>query len=169
MGANTLNQTGLTFNKDTADILLANNSNSDREFAGIGLSYNKLIIGGETGSSTTIFHRGPSSFTELSSTKTVAHTIQLSQNLGTIDTWSVTGTSGNVVTVNSSLAGTRRTITLTNATSDIDFLDVKDIGITDPDKFYVGDNSTDSGNNLNVIFTAAPVISATGNMFMLFG
>jgi hypothetical protein len=153
--------TNLTFNKDTANILLSNTT-SARTIQGGGLTYNKLTIGGATGTSTTTIS-GANSFTELASTKTVAHTITFGANQ-TINTWSVTGTSGNVVTVNSSAAGTRRTINLTNATSGIDFLDVKDIGITDPDKFYVGDNSTDSGNNLNVIFTAAPIggITAVG-------
>jgi hypothetical protein len=145
--------TNLTFNSDTADILLSDTSTNARTFSGGGLTYNKLTIGGATGVST-LTMGGANTFNELASTKTTAHTILFVAT--TINTWSVTGTSGNVVTVNSSVAGTRRTITLTNATSGIDFLDVRDIGITDPDKFYVGDNSTDSGNNLNVIFTAAP-------------
>jgi hypothetical protein len=164
---NTEITTNLVFNKDTADILLSNTTTAARTFTGGGLSYNKVTIGGGAATSLTTFSSANDNFFELASTKTVAHTISFG-GTQTIGTWSVTGTSGNVVTVNSSAAGTRRTITLTNATSDIDFLDVQDIGITDPDKFYVGDNSTDSGNNLNVIFTAAPVIPATGNMLMLF-
>jgi hypothetical protein len=154
--------TNLTFSSGTADILLSNNTTTSRTFTGQALSYNKLTIGGATSTSELLFNGGPS-FTELASTKTVAHTIRAGGTL-TFGTWSVTGTSGNVVTFNSAPTNTRRTINLTNATSGIDFLDVKDIGITDPDKFYVGDNSTDSGNNLNVIFTAAPspAINATG-------
>jgi hypothetical protein len=152
-----LNAIGLTFNKDTADILLSNTTTVNRTFNGGSLTYNKLTIGGATGTSTLTIAQA-NTFGELASTKTVAHTIAL--NVGaiglTIDTWSVTGTSGNVVTVNSNVAGSRRTINLNNTTSGIDFLDVRDIGITDPNKFYVGDNSIDSGNNLNVIFTEAP-------------
>jgi hypothetical protein len=162
------NPTNLTFNKDTADILISSTSTSAHGFFGGSLSYNKLTIGGATGASTLTISNNVNQFNELASIKTVAHTVTFVGTNQTIDTWSVTGTSGNVVTVNSSVAGTRRTITLTNATSGIDFLDVKDIGITDANRFYVGANSTDSGNNLNVIFTAAPVISATGNFFMLF-
>jgi hypothetical protein len=161
--------TGLTFNKDTADILLSNDASSiSRTFGGGGLTYNKLTIGGATatGTTTTI---GSGTFSEIGSLKTVAHTIlsagTLTQAFGT---WSVTGTSGNVVTFRSSSTGTRRTINLTNATSGIDYLDVRDIGITDPNKFYVGANSIDSGNNLNVIFASGPSATATGNMFMLF-
>jgi hypothetical protein len=165
---NTSTAIGLTVNKDTADILFSNTGTDAREFrAGSGQVYNKLTIGGTTGTSTTSFGLSVA-FSELASTKTVPHTITFGAVNFTVGTWSVTGTSGNVVTVNSSSAGTRRTITLTNATSGIDFLDVKDIGITDPNKFYVGANSIDSGNNLNVIFTAAPSTAATGNMFFMF-
>jgi hypothetical protein len=161
------NTTNLTFNKDTADILLSNTTTTARNFFGGGLSYNKLTIGGATGTSVTTI-AGTNSFTELASTKTVAHTIRFSSDQGAIDTWSVTGTSGNVVTVDSSVAGTRRTFSLTNSTEGtVDFMDVKDIGVVEPNRFFVGDNSTDSGNNLNVIFSSAPV-AATGNMLMLF-
>jgi hypothetical protein len=156
--------TGRTFNKDTANILLSDTTTTARTFSGGGLSYNKLTIGGATGVSLTTL-AGANSFTELASTKTVAHTVRLSQNLGTIDTWSITGTAGNVVTVDSSSPGTRRTFSLTNVTSGIDYLSVKDIGVNEANRFYVGVNSTDGGNNLNVIFTAAPVGGNTGAFF----
>lgn len=146
---------GRTFNKDTANILLSNVSTSARNFISGDLSYNKLTIGGATGTSVLTIS-GVCSFTELASTKTVAHTISLQGNIGTIDTWSITGTAGNVVTLNSSVVGTRRTFNLTNVTSGIDYLSVKDIGVNQANRFYVGVNSTNGGNNLNVIFTAAP-------------
>jgi hypothetical protein len=171
-GANTWNMSvtgsNLTLNKDTANILLSNTSTTGRTFVGGGLSYNKLTIGGTTGTSTLTI-TSANSFTELASTKTVAHTIRFGTNQGTIDTWSVTGTAGNVVTVDSSISGARRNFTLTNVTSGIDYLSVKDIGELSGSKFYVGANSTDGGNNSNVIFTVPPAPSAaTGNMIMLF-
>lgn len=162
----TATTTGLTFNKNTANILLSDTSSTARTFNGGGLSYNKLTIGGATGTSTLTIG-GANSFTELASDKTVAHTITLSSNQGTVDTWTVTGTSGNVVTLNSSSAGTRRTFTLTNLTTGIDYLAVQDIGELSGNKFYVGTNSTDNGNNSNVYFADGPS-TATGNMFMLF-
>lgn len=155
--------TGLTFNKNTADIFASSTSTASRTFTGGGLSYNKLTIGGTTGTSTFIISNA-NSFTELASTKTVAHTVTFSANQGTIDTWSITGSAGNVVTVNSSVAGTQRTFALTNVTSGINYLSVKDIGVTTVDKFLVGVNSTDGGNNTNVYFIGG---GGTGNMFML--
>jgi hypothetical protein len=157
--------TNLTFNKDTADILASTTASTARTFFGGSLSYNKLTIGGSGGVSLFTIS-DPCSFTELASTKTTAHTVRLATDLGTIGTWSITGTAGNVVTVGSNTAGTRRTFNLTNVTSGIDYLAVQDIGITGGNKFYVGTNSIDSGNNLNVIFTDPP--PPTGNFFTLF-
>lgn len=163
--------TNLTFNRGTANILFSDTTTTARTFNGGGLSYNKFTIGGATGTSV-LTMSGANSFTEFAATKTVAHTIRFNINQNTINTWSITGSAGNVVTVDSSAAGTRRTFNLTNVTSGIDYLDVKDIGVNQANRFYVGANSTDSGNNLNVIFTATPAsvsvavtgITATGEV-----
>jgi len=147
---------------------LSDTSTSARSFGGgTGILYNKLTIGGATG--TSIFSINGGTFTELASTKTVAHTVRFnSSNTVVVDTWSITGTAGNVVTVDSSSAGTRRTFTLTNSTVGlIDYLSVKDIGITSPNLFYVGNNSVDGGNNLNVYFTSIPALD-TSSMFFMF-
>lgn len=164
---NTSVTTNLSFSKDTANILLSSILTTTRTFSGGGVSFNKVTIGGTTGTSI-LSISGANNFTELASTKTVAHTVTFGANQGTINTWSITGSSGNVVTVNSNGVGTRRTFTLTNVTSGIDYLAVKDIGELSANKFYVGANSTDNGNNSNVYFTAAPGTGGTGNMLMLF-
>ena len=159
---------GLTLNKGTADILLSNTTATARTLnGGTGISYNKLTIGGATGISQLDLTAG--TFTELASTKTVAHTIRIGNtNSVVIDNWSVTGTAGNLVTVDSTSAGSRRTFTLTNSTAGlIDYLSVKDIGITSPNRFFVGDNSVNGGNNLNVYFRSFPALD-TGNMFFMF-
>lgn len=159
---NTATTTNLTFNKNTANILLSNTSTLGRAFNGGGLSFNKLTIGGATGTSPFSLN-GANTFSELASTKTVAHTIRFaaSANGTTIDVWSVTGTTGNIVTVDSNVAGIQRNFNLTNVTSGIDYLSVKDIAVNQANRFYVGANSTDGGNNLNVIFTAPPSIGYT--------
>lgn len=165
---NTSNNTNFTLNKDTANILLSDVSTTNRSFfGGAGISFNKLTIGGATGTSTTLLSTA-SNFGEIASTKTVAHTIRLDTNLGTIGTWSVTGSAGNVVTLNAFTAGTRRTFTLTNITSGIDYLDVKDIGVLSANKFYVGTNSINNGNNNNVYFTNPPDTTVAGKMLLMF-
>jgi hypothetical protein len=128
------------FYKGTANIVLSDTSASARSFAGRGLSYNKLTIGGVTGISTLTIS-GNNQFTEIASTKTVAHTIALGTTTQTFGKWTVTGTVGNVVT----LTGTGTAHILAGACTDsIDYLAMGSIGFaaTSPGEFYAGANST---------------------------
>lgn len=156
--------TNLVFYKGTANITLSDTSTSARVFTGGGLSYNKLTIGGTTGTSTLTI-TGNNQFTELASTKTVAHTIALGTTTQTFGKWSVTGTAGNVVTV----TGTA-TITIAGAAvSGVDYLAMGTTALstTSPGEFYAGANST--GTGAGITLTAAPAprtlywVGGTGN------
>jgi hypothetical protein len=149
--------TNLLFLKGTADLILSNTSTSDRTFTGGGLSYNKLTIGGATGVSTLTI-TGNNQFTELASTKTVAHTIALGTTTQTFGAWTVTGTVGNVVT----LTGTGTSHVLAgSATSSIDYLAMGSIGFsnTSTGEFYAGANST--GTAVAPVFRTAPPAART--------
>jgi hypothetical protein len=138
------NNNGGTLYKGTADILLSNTSTSARSFFGANQSYNKLTIGGATGTSTLTIS-GNNQFTELASTKTVAHTIALGTTTQTFGKWSVTGTAGNVVT----LTGTGTSHILAGACTDgIDYLVMGSIRFSanSPAEFYAGANSTATGS-----------------------
>jgi hypothetical protein len=159
--------TNLNFYKGTANILLSGAGvGSTRTFHGGGLSYNKLTIGGTTGTSTTTI-TGNNQFTELASTKTVAHTIDFGSTTQTFGKWTVTGTSGNVVT----LTGTGTSHILAGAcTSGIDYLAMGSIGFANasPGEFYAGANSTGTAG-APVYLTAKPAdstrywVGGTGN------
>jgi hypothetical protein len=147
------NNNGGTLYKGTANIILSDTSTTARTFFGANLSYNKLTIGGATGTSTLTIG-GSNQFTELASTKTVAHTIALGTTTQTFGKWSVTGTSGNVVT----LTGTGTSHVLAGAaTSGIDYLAMGSIGFaaTSPGEFYAGANSTGTAS-APVYRTATP-------------
>jgi hypothetical protein len=139
------------FYKGTANIVLSDTSASARTFNGGGLSYNKLTIGGATGTSTTTI-LGNNRFTELASTKTVAHTIALGSTAQTFGSWTVSGTAGNVVTVTGNgihvIAGAR--------VSGVDYLAMGLVSFDSrsPGEFYAGANST--GTNPTIIKTVAP-------------
>jgi hypothetical protein len=138
------------FEKNTANIVLSDTSTTARTFAGGTQSFNKLTIGGATGISTFTI-TGDNQFTELASTKTVAHTIALGATASTFGAWTVTGTVGNVVTV----SGTA-TLTIAGArVSGVDYLALgtTTISATSPGEFYAGANST---GGTNAILTAAP-------------
>jgi fibronectin-binding autotransporter adhesin len=136
--------TNASLYKGTANILLSDTTTSARTFSGQGFSYNKLTIGGATGTSTLTIS-GNNQFTELASTKTVAHTIALGTTTQTFGKWSVTGTLGNVVT----LTGTGTNHQLVGACTDsIDYLAMGSIRFRDisPAEFYAGANSTATGS-----------------------
>jgi hypothetical protein len=163
---NIATSTNLVLYAGTADILLSSTSTSARTFDGGGLSYNKLTIGGATGTSTLTIS-GSNSFTELASTKTVAHTIALGTTTQIFGKWSVTGTSGNVVT----LTGTGTSHSLVGACTDgIDYLAMGSIGfsVNSTAEFYAGANSTGTAG-APVYRTAKPAdstrywVGGTGN------
>jgi len=179
-GTWTLSGTGTVWNlapvtvfAGTSTIVLSDTSTTARTFNGGGLYYNKLTIGGTTGTSTLTI-TGANTFGELASTKTVAHTITFpSSTTTTIGKWSVTGTVGNVVTLAPSTAATTYTLSIAGpANSGIDYLSVSycAVSTTSPGEFYVGANSTNTaGNTGAIIFTAAPTprtlywVGGTGN------
>ncbi|CAB4240593.1 Parallel beta-helix repeat [uncultured Caudovirales phage] len=180
-GTWTLSGTGAVWNCATAPIVIAGTSTivlSDtsataRTFASGGGYYNKLTIGGTTGTSTLIIS-GANTFGELASTKTVAHTILFTSTATyNIGKWSVTGTAGNVVTIGPSTAATAYTINIYGpANTGIDYLSVSycTLSTTSPGELYVGANSTNTaGNTGAIIFTATPSprnlfwVGGTGN------
>lgn len=172
-GTWTLSSTGPVWNcsantifKGTANIVLSDTSTTARIFAGNGLSYNKLTIGGTTGTSTTTI-TGNNQFTELASTKTVAHTIALGTTTQTFGAWTVSGTVGNVVTV----SGTGVITIAGAAVSGVDYLALgtTTVSATSPGEFYAGANSTATSAAAPLYLTAKPAdstrywVGGTGN------
>lgn len=150
-----------TITRGTSTIVLSNTSATARTFTGGGKIYNNLEIGGATGTSTLTFSDG-NTFNQISSTKTVAHTIRFtSGTTTTVTTWSVNGTAGNVVTIDSTTAGSRATLAKAGGgTVTVDYASIKD-NTASPTSTWFANNSTDAGNNLNWIFAGA-------NMFFTF-
>jgi hypothetical protein len=158
--------TSINFDKGTANIVLSDNTTASRIFSGGGLSYNKLTIGGNTSTSTTTISEN-NQFTELASTKTVAHTIDLGTTIQTFGAWTVTGTVGNVVT----LTGTGTFHMIAGAAvSGINYLAMGSIGFSAASmgEFYAGANSTGTAG-APVYRTAKPAdsirywVGGTGN------
>lgn len=159
--------TNLTFNKGTANIVLSNTGTGSRTFSGGGRTYNKLTIGGATGTSTLTFVGG-NTFSELASTKTVAHTIVFpSGSTQTVGAWTITGTAGNVVTLQSSSTSSYTLNKTGGGTVSVDYMSISRSTATPGSTWYAGANSTDGGNNSGWNFTVPPP-PAVGTFLMLF-
>jgi hypothetical protein len=158
--------TGLTLNKNTANILLTDTSNNSRQFTGGGFTYNKLTIGGATGISTLTFS-GNNTFSEMASTKTVAHTLQFtSGSTTTTALWNITGTSGNVVTIAATAASPATLVSTSGNAVSTDYMSISYSTASPVNAWFAGTHSTNGGNNTNWYFTAPT--GTTASMLMMF-
>ena len=147
-----LNGSNLTINKDTADILFSNDTVNVRIFNGLGLTYNKLILGGATATNTTQFS-GNNTFSELASTKPVAHTVSFANgSITTVGNWTITGTPGNVVTVITTTGGPHNLAKTGGGVIVTDYMSITGSSATPSSTWYAGANSTNGGSNSGWIF-----------------
>jgi hypothetical protein len=155
--------TGLTLNKNTANILLSNTTTSSRTFSGGSQTYNKLTIGGATGVSTLTFS-GNNTFSEMASTKTVAHTLVFtSGSTTTTALWNITGTSGNVVTIGATTTSPATLVSTSGNVVSTDYMSISYSTASPVNAWFAGTHSTNGGNNTNWYFTAP---TATGMLMM---
>jgi hypothetical protein len=176
-----LTATGTVWNMTTATgaNLIAANSNIDltdttttaRTFAGGGLTYNNLDIGGATGTSTTTFTGNNTFVGALTSTKTVAHTVQFTAGTTTtVGGFTISGTEGNIVTITSPTTA-QHNLVLTGG-GNVDAVDYLDISYSNAspavDTWYPGLNSINSGDNTGWMFPAPPPGGSSSNFFLVF-
>ena len=154
--------TNLTFNKDTANIVLSNTDSSTfRTFEGGSLTYNNLTIGGGSGTSTQVTFTGTNTFNTLASTKTVAHIIAFPNVTTTVANWTITGTAGNVVTLIRTGASGTWTIAKSGGgvISGVDYLNISNSTASPTNTWYAGANSTSGAGNTGWLFTTfVPVL-----------
>jgi len=148
-GWNISSATSMTFSAGASDILLSSNSTSARTFSSpslVSFTYNKLTIGGDTATSTTTID-GNSTFSELASTKTVAHSVLFTAgNTTTVADFTITGTVGNIVTIGSSTAATHTLVKTGGGTVTVDYASISYSNAT-PGATWYATNSIDGGNN----------------------
>ncbi len=82
----------------------------------------------------------------------------------TYDEWHITGTAGNVVQI--TCASAYNLVAARGGTVSVDYLNIDHANVPAGQKFYVGTHSTDSGNNVNVTFTAAPASVPSRSFFI---
>lgn len=134
-------------------------------FFGGGVTYNNLLISGSTNSGPVAIS-GNNTFTSITSTKTNAYTLRLpASGTTTVGSWSVNGSSGNIVTIDSSSSGTRANLTKTGGGVVVsNFISVKDNNASPASTFYAV-NSTNAGNNVNWTFNFP---TSQGNLLAFF-
>jgi len=170
---NTISITNLTFSGASSTINLTNNTTTSRTFTvgtSNGLVFGNLGINGATSTSTTIINCGTVTFNTISSNKTVAHTILISfQSIAfNVTNFNISGTVGNVVTLDSTFAPSVFNLRKSSGIVSCDYLSISNSNAGGGASWYAGANSTNVSNNTGWIFTAPPVTGNTSSFFLMF-
>lgn len=156
--------TNLTFNRDTSTIEFINSSANTVTFAGGGLTYFDVVI--NRGAGTGIFSiTGNNTFNILQSLTSAAYTLRIAgSSTQTFESFEVSGSSGNIVTIESSSASAYNFVYTGADVVDVDYISISRSQATPAvDTWYAGSHSTDGGSNTGWIFDDAPV-SGSGQL-----
>lgn len=147
---NTTTTTGLTV---TGTAFINCTSASAKTFAGGSAFYPTLNNGG----SGALTISGNGTYDTISNTVQPTTITFTSGSTKTITNFNVSGTTGNLVTINSSTAGSAATITKPTGNVLCNFVDIQDSTATGGSGWYA-QNSTDSGNNTGWVFAHGPYL-----------
>jgi hypothetical protein len=136
--------TNLTVVPGTAVINMT--STGAKSFAGAGKTWPTLNQGG-TGALTIQQSNTFANITNTAQPATITLTAGTTQTVGA---FGVSGTAGNLITLNTSSAGTRATLIDTGGTNEVSFVSIKDINATGGAVWsaYLKEGNIDAGNNL---------------------
>ena len=137
---------------------------TSKTFAGAGGSYGTLVQAGA--GALTI--SGSNTLVDIQATtrpSTISFTAGTTQ---TVTDFTLVGTAGNLVTINSTTPGTQFTLSKSSGTVDANYLSIADSNATGGATWNAGANSIDLGNNTGWIFTPPPVSGAGGQFFAFF-
>lgn len=146
----------VTINSNTSTIKLTDNSASNKTFGFSGggpYTYNKLWIATAGSGRVEIFRTNTFTTLQIDAGAIVRFPSTLTQTIGT---WTATGASGNVITIDSSTGGSAATLSKSSGTVSSDWLSLKDSTATGGASWYAGANSTNVSGNSGWIFTAPP-------------
>ena len=152
----TATTTGMTLNPSTSTITMT--SASTKTFNGGGLTYYNLNQGGAG----TLTISGSNTFNDITNTvqpNTVTFTAGTTQ---TVSNFSLSGTVGNLITINSATPGTQATLSKSSGTINAQYLSIKDSNATGG-AVWNARESTNAGNN-----TGWNIFAGQANMFSMF-
>lgn len=136
--------TGFTLNAGTSTINMT--SASAKTFSGGGYTYGTLNQGGAGALTIT----GANTFSNITNTVQPATITFPASTVTTVSAFTVSGTSGNLITLNSSTSGTRATLSDVSGVVNVSFCDIKDINATGGAfwRAYSSAGNVDNGNNI---------------------
>lgn len=151
------NHAGLTVNPTTATITMT--GATAKTFVGGGKTWPTLNQGGA--GALTI--SGSSTFADITSTSVPSTITLTSSTTQTVSAFTASGTAGNLLTLNSSSAGTRANLSDASGTINVSFVSIKDIAAAGGATWlsYTTNGNVDAGNNTGWVFESTPAFLYT--------
>ena len=148
----------VTIIPETSTIKLTN-TEGHKIFVGGGKTYNNLwLVGTESGYSMV---KGSNTFNDLK-VDTPPHTLFFIEGeTTTVNTFTVSGTAGSLITINSDDNATQHTLSKSSGVVSGDYLDISNSNASGGATWYAGAHSIDGGNNTGWIFEDAPIPTPT--------
>lgn len=152
--------TGLTLNANTSTIKITDTSATARTFAGGGKTYNNFYSNAGAGTASLTIS-GSNTFADFKDDGSAAHSILFTAGTTqTVATFTVSGASGAVITINSTTTGVHNLVKTGGGTINRDWLNIQHSIASPAITWYAGTNSTDNQGVATAgrgwIFTAAP-------------
>jgi hypothetical protein len=167
IGSNTIEVTGTTWSVYDANFSISGSGTINmsaataKSFIGNGYSYPTLNQGGAGA----LLITGSNTFANITNTAQPATVTIESGTTTSVTNFSLLGTAGNLITLNSSLAGAQATlIKTTEGAISLDYLSIQDSNATPALTWYAGTTSTNVSNNTGWVFNA-PAKAINGLFF----
>lgn len=158
-----------TINANTSTIKMVSSAAGAMTWDGGGLTFNNVWFsrGASAGNITIV---NSNTFNDLKDDGTVAHSLRFTAGTTqTMQSFHATGSSGNVITINSTSTSTHALVLTGGGVVSCDWLNIQHSVVTPGTTWYAGTNSTDnqatSSAGSGWIFTAPPVVGSSIKTF----
>lgn len=133
-----------TYTAGTSTLKFTDSSNTGITFAGGSQTYGNIYFnrGGSTAANTIT---DSNTFADFKDDGTVAHSILFTTGTTqTVSSWNVSGSTGNLITLNSTDTGTHNLVMANGGYADSDYLNIQHSVVTPASTWYAGDNSVNN-------------------------
>jgi hypothetical protein len=134
-----------------------------KTFVGASVSYSGVTLNNGGAGALTI--SGSNTFANITNTVQPTTVTFTAATTTTVTNFGLTGTAGNLVTINST--GAAATLSKSSGTVSCDYLSITNSTATGGATWYAGANSTNGGGNSVWLFSAAPAATNSGAFFRL--
>jgi hypothetical protein len=156
--------TGFTTTAGTGTGTISMTAATAKTFVGGGSTYNCTLNQGGVG---TLTITGANTFNDIANTNATASQITFpASTTTTVNAFTLSGSSGNLVSIRSSSLGTRFTLSKSSGTVNVSYLDIRDSNATGGATWraLATNGNVDSGNNLGWLFVAGNYVDASADV-----